>query len=82
MTAKILRTSAISLKYFVNSVLMLFPRCAYRGDLVTMRDIAFVHKKQKLDKEGRMQTIKVTIDSYNVYTCAPPHSSEISKCSV
>ena len=36
-----------------------------------MRDIAFVHKKQKLDKEGRMQTIKVTIDSYNVYTCVP-----------
>lgn len=26
-----------------------------------MRDIAFVHKKQKLDKEGRMETIKVIL---------------------
>jgi len=35
--------------------------CTYRGDLVTIRDIAFVHKKQKLDKEGRMQAVKVTV---------------------
>ena len=29
-----------------------------------MRDIAFVHKKQKLDKEGRMQAVKVTVDAF------------------
>ena len=34
---------------------------------MTMRDIAFVHKKQKLDKEGRLQVIKVTVDTCLIY---------------
>ena len=42
---------------------------AYRGEFVTLRDIAFVHKKRKVTREEKLAQAKVRIHSLNPHKC-------------
>ena len=41
----------------------------YRGEFVTLRDIAFVHKKRKVTREEKLAQAKVRIHSLNLLKC-------------
>lgn len=55
--------------YIYMTLLLRTSELAYRGEFVTLRDIAFVHKKRKVTREEKLAQAKVRIHSLNPHKC-------------